>query len=423
MRRKRSNKWSNSRLNTYQNCPKQYKFKYIETGNVEEFLSISIIVGSVFHNVIEKMYKDFYLKGIVPLEEILEYFNNEWEKKLLKEQSRNKEIVFFANIKDINVYKKYSLDCVKRYYEKFYVTGLETDFDSCKTEEIVEPFFYDDNGEKIEFQGFIDRFDIKDETLTIVDYKTSRQAPTDRFVDKAFTQLYLYALGVRSQERFKDIKKIKLKLIYPFPGIILERDVDDNSIEETKLFYMDILKTLKSDKKFIQKPGFSCVSCGYRRICPEFRNIYKLKENQDDLEIKDAANMVDRLVVLKQKISQLEKEADEIKEAIINNKDQFLDGDEEGRFVLPGAETDKELVVNIEKVPKLPDSKDAMREVMIQELIKKGFWEEIATLNAISVNPKIKKKSYSRELMELLSDYIYEDQESARVTVRKAKKD
>ena len=81
MRRKRSNKWSNSRLNTYQNCPKQYKFKYIETGNVEEFLSISIIVGSVFHNVIEKMYKDFYLKGIVPLEEILEYFNNEWEKK------------------------------------------------------------------------------------------------------------------------------------------------------------------------------------------------------------------------------------------------------------------------------------------------------------------------------------------------------
>ena len=60
---------------------------------------------------------------------------------------------------------------------------------------------------------------------------------------------------------------------------------------------------------------------------------------------------------------------------------------------------------------------------MVQELIKKGFWEEIATLNAISVNPKIKKKSYSRELMERLSDYIYEDQESARVTIRKAKKD
>ena len=423
MRRKRSSKWSNSRLNTYQNCPKQYKFKYIESGNTEEFLSISIIVGSVFHNVIEKMYKDFYLKGIIPLNEILNYFENEWEKKLLKEQSKNKEIVFFANIKDIAVYKKYSLDCVKRYYEKFYLTGLETDFDSCNTEEIVEPSFYNEKGELIEFQGFIDRFDIKGDTLTIVDYKTSRQAPSDRFVDKAFTQLYLYALGVSSQERFKDIKKIKLKLIYPFPGTILEREVDNNSIEETKQYYIDILTTLKDDKKFIQKPGFNCVSCGYRRICPEFRSIYKLRENQDDFEIKDIANMVDKLVVLKKKISELEKEADEIKESIISNKEEFLDGDEEGRFVLPGAETESEVVVNIEKIPKLPDSKDAMREVMVQELIKKGFWEEIATLNAISVNPKIKKKSYSNELMELLSNYIYEDQESARVTVRKAKKD
>ena len=79
---------------------------------------------------------------------------------------------------------------------------------------------------------------------------------------------------------------------------------------------------------------------------------------------------------------------------------------------MPGAETGSELVVNIEKVRKLPDSKDAMREVMVQELIKKGFWEEIATLNSISVNPKIKNNAYSRELMDFLSDYIYEDQEN-----------
>ena len=89
---------------------------------------------------------------------------------------------------------------------------------------------------------------------------------------------------------------------------------------------------------------------------------------------------------------------------------------------MPGAETGSELVVNIEKVRKLPDSKDAMREGMVQELIKKGFWEEIATLNSISVNPKIKNNTYSRELMDFLSDYIYEDQESSRVTVRKSKK-
>ena len=127
-------------------------------------------------------------------------------------------------------------------------------------------------------------------------------------------------------------------------------------------------------------------------------------------------------MLLKEKSTQIEKEITEIKESILSGKDNFLGGESEGRFVLPGAETGSEVVVNIEKVPKVPDSKDAMRDVMIQELIKKGFWEEIATLNAISVNPKIKKKAYSEELMEFLSDYIYEEEESSRITVRKSKK-
>ena len=59
---------------------------------------------------------------------------------------------------------------------------------------------------------------------------------------------------------------------------------------------------------------------------------------------------------------------------------------------------------------------------MINELKEKGFWEEIATLNAISVNPKLKKKAYSKELMNILDMYCYDEEESSRVTVRKAKK-
>ena len=76
--------------------------------------------------------------------------------------------------------------------------------------------------------------------------------------------------------------------------------------------------------------------------------------------------------------------------------------------------------VNIEKVPKIPDSQDSMREVMIKEIIDKGLWEEIATLNSISVNPKLKKKQYSNELMEVLNMYIYEDEETSRITLRKS---
>ena len=33
MNRKKSNKWSNSRINAFLTCAKLYKFKYIEKGN------------------------------------------------------------------------------------------------------------------------------------------------------------------------------------------------------------------------------------------------------------------------------------------------------------------------------------------------------------------------------------------------------
>ena len=64
MKRQKGSKWSNSRINTFQTCARQYKYKYIEKDNKEEFVSISIIVGSVYHSILEYMYKDYYLKGI-----------------------------------------------------------------------------------------------------------------------------------------------------------------------------------------------------------------------------------------------------------------------------------------------------------------------------------------------------------------------
>ena len=70
---------------------------------------------------------------------IQKIFEIEWDTKLAREKDKGREIVYHDEIKDDKIYKKYTFDCIKRYYDKFYVTGIETSFDSCKTEEIVEP--------------------------------------------------------------------------------------------------------------------------------------------------------------------------------------------------------------------------------------------------------------------------------------------
>ena len=65
---------------------------------------------------------------------------------------KNKEIVYYEDIDDPEVYKKYAWDCINRYYEKFYITGVETSFESCKTEEIVEPEITDSDGNVIKLE-------------------------------------------------------------------------------------------------------------------------------------------------------------------------------------------------------------------------------------------------------------------------------
>ena len=419
---KEKSRWSHSRVSAYEGCPKAYKFRYVEKGNKQEFIGIQLIVGSVFHYVLEAMYKDFSLNGILPFKDIKNIFEVKWKEKLEEVSRRNQKIVINAEVKDLAPFKNFCFNCISRYYKKFYKSGVETDFDACKTEEQVLPEIFYDKDELIEFRGSIDRLDIKGDEVIIVDYKTSRHPPNDKFLDNSFKQLYLYGIAIQKQERFKSIKRIKVKLIYPYTGIIIDRVLTKESVEETKNHYIDLIKTLKKDKKFTQKPGFRCFSCGYRRICPELSATYRLEENKDDIAIKDAANLVDRYVLLKQKNNELTKEIDEIKDQILLNKEEFLDGSLEGAFVIPGAETGMDLVVDIEKVPKIPDSKDAMRDVMSKELSKKGLWEEIATLNSQTINPKIKRNEYTKEVMEVLSDYIYEDEESSRIRTRKRKK-
>ena len=49
--------YSHSRINTFENCPLQYKFNYIEKIKRDEE-SIEAFVGSRFHEVMEKLYQD-----------------------------------------------------------------------------------------------------------------------------------------------------------------------------------------------------------------------------------------------------------------------------------------------------------------------------------------------------------------------------
>ena len=70
--------YSHSRLETFKNCPLKYKFNYIDKIKREEE-GIEAFLGSRFHGVMEKIYKDLPFRKY-SLHELLDFYEDDWDK-------------------------------------------------------------------------------------------------------------------------------------------------------------------------------------------------------------------------------------------------------------------------------------------------------------------------------------------------------
>ena len=74
--------YSNSRLATYENCPQQYKLRYIDRVKLPEGAEegIEAFLGSRVHEALEKLYKELILTKLNSLDDLLKYYYSEWDK-------------------------------------------------------------------------------------------------------------------------------------------------------------------------------------------------------------------------------------------------------------------------------------------------------------------------------------------------------
>ncbi|MEM2977326.1 MAG: PD-(D/E)XK nuclease family protein, partial [Thermoplasmata archaeon] len=71
--------YSHTRLETFENCPLQYKLAYIDRIEVEEE-GIEAYMGTKVHSALEKLYVDLQRSKLNTLEELLEFYRREWER-------------------------------------------------------------------------------------------------------------------------------------------------------------------------------------------------------------------------------------------------------------------------------------------------------------------------------------------------------
>ncbi len=186
--------FSYSQLNTFNNCPYQYKLIYND-GIRKDKESIEAYMGKRVHDVMEWLYNSKNKKqNWITFDKICEEYNRLWIKKW------HKHIYIFRKNYDSNHYYSLGKECLSNYYQKYGPT-----FDQIVEGVELELSFKVD---EYKFKGIIDRLDHPAPRKWIIhDYKTGvlktqKQAENDM-------QLALYQMAV--EQNFGDALDIELK--------------------------------------------------------------------------------------------------------------------------------------------------------------------------------------------------------------------
>lgn len=258
-------KYSNSRLTQYENCRYAYNLRYnlkVKT----PYETIEAFMGTAVHAALERLYTKLMDDVIVPLPDLIEYYNAVWDDRW-HEHIIDPRGIGEDGMRDIGA------ECISNYYisnvpfDANITIGLETD------DELALP-----NGDS--FSVRIDRLAFRGDVVYVCDYKTGKMK-TQQDVD-CDRQLAMYAKWVR--QRYKG-KKVVLR----WHMLRYDRDMEstrtDSELDRLVGNVVDEIWEIEHCKDWKTNPSPLCAWCTYRHLCPEFNK--DLHEDGEGLPSSD----------------------------------------------------------------------------------------------------------------------------------------
>lgn len=282
-------KISYSSLDTFNTCSLKYKFQEVDRIKIPK--NKFAVFGTLMHNALR------YLHSTTPLPtlEILEkFYRDNWNKEVYL--SEEDEMIDFQQ----------GLRILRQYYKT-------TDFTS-NAPIGLETYFEAPINDNHSLSGKIDRIDrFPDGGFEIIDYKTSRQIPSQEAIDSNL-QLSIYAMGLLKRWPDIDPAKIKLSLYFLKHGMKLSSFRTRGQLQDTKTQILDIVKQIEK-QEFKPMPNALCDWCGYQRHCPMFKHQFKEEKELSPTDQETEA-MLTELFVLEEKQKENKVRIAEIKDKI-----------------------------------------------------------------------------------------------------------
>lgn len=244
--------YSHSRLETYQNCPRQYKLQYIDKPDVPEYESIEAFMGSRVHDTLEKLHKDLILSRLNTAAELEKYYQWAWD----KEWSEAVKVVRRGFTK--KHYFDTGVEAVRKYYRRYHPFNQST---TLATEQLVT---FELEGYSL--RGFIDRLAHNGKGLyEIHDYKAGGRLPGQEHFEQD-RQLALYEIGVR--KLYLDVRQVKLVWHY----VVFDQEFTSSrtpaQLKDLTKQVVSPIKTIEKDEQFKPNESPLCGWCPYPDFCP-----------------------------------------------------------------------------------------------------------------------------------------------------------
>lgn len=380
--------YSHSRLNCFENCPKQYYFRYVERIQKEREEGIEAFLGSRVHEALEKLYTDKKMLKENTLDDVLEYYHSEWHKNW----HENVKIVK-KEYKPDNYYKL-GLKYLTNYYKKY------EPFDDAKTIALEQKLFFDMDGYKI--TGYIDRLSQREDgTYEIHDYKTNSSLPEQAHFDED-RQLALYNIGVKGM--WDDAKNTEL--IWHFLAFDKEMKStrSEKQLNELKDGVVSLIHTIeKAEEKdaFPANESALCKWCDYQNECPKYAHVAKTNQMSLNKFMKEpGVKLVNEYRDLSEQKKMIEEELLKVKEAVIKYS---LDNDV---VIIRGS--DRKLSVKVEDYVDVPTKTTNPDEyVELEALLRKSeSWKDVSSINASLLRNALDGNAFKTDLQNKIAKLL-----------------
>jgi putative RecB family exonuclease len=246
--------YSHSRLSAFEDCPRKFRFRYVDQLKVETE-GVEAFMGKRVHEILERLYHHVGRFGRPPtLYQVLERYRKDWAAQW------HDKITIVRTENAPEFYLDRGARCLENFYRGHYPFSEGT---TVGIEERLR-LSLDADG-RYTVRGVADRISRRsDGVFEIHDYKTSGYLPPQIRVDQD-RQLALYQIGL--EQTYSEAREVELVWHYLVFNKTLRSRRTRDDLARLRSDTMALIDKIEAETRYEARPGVLCRWCDYADFC------------------------------------------------------------------------------------------------------------------------------------------------------------